>query len=350
MPSQEFIRKLANYPCIDFEDVLIKPCPNTYTSRKEANIKRKFTNFPYGKYDFEAVPIITSNMYVTGTKEMASVMAAHDMMTCLHKFHSDEELTEIYKNSDLKRYVFYSMGMRKEEYEKFNRLKKRLDIDKVSIEVANGYMRCFVDYVKRIRDENPDIVIMAGNVCTAEGCEDLFYAGADIIRVGIGNGKCCTTRNVAGVGVPQLSALLECCKVAQRLKFYICSDGGIREIADFSKAFVAGADLVMVGSFFAGYDQSGGDIIEMTIDGKNVRMKEVYGMASYKAMEKHYKEILDYKAAEGKDFYQPVKGDISHLLKEVKGGIRSCMTYIDAKTIDEMKYKGDFVLVKRIKS
>ena len=136
------------------------------------------------------------------------------------------------------------------------------DLEMVCIDVANGYREVFLQFVRKVRKEFPEKIIIAGNVATREMTEALILAGADIVKVGIGPGSVCTTRKVAGVGYPQLSAISECADAAHGLNGHVMSDGGCSSPGDVSKAFAAGADFVMLGGMLAGHDESGGEVID----------------------------------------------------------------------------------------
>lgn len=135
------------------------------------------------------------------------------------------------------------------------------EIKLICLDVANGYSQSFLNTIRRYRTNFPQHVIIAGNVCTGEMTEQLLYAGADIIKIGIGPGSVCTTRIQTGVGAPQLSAVIECASVAHSLGGYVVSDGGCSAPGDVSKAFGAGGDFVMIGGMFAGHDESGGETV-----------------------------------------------------------------------------------------
>ena len=150
--------------------------------------------------------------------------------------------------------------------ESFELLKRKMATNKglkmICIDVANGYREVFLNFVKKVRGEFPEKIIIAGNVATREMTEALILAGADIVKVGIGPGSVCTTRKVAGVGYPQLSAISECADAAHGLNGHVMSDGGCSSPGDVAKAFAAGADFVMLGGMLAGHDESGGELIE----------------------------------------------------------------------------------------
>ena len=150
-----------------------------------------------------------------------------------------------------------STGILERDYDKLGCLLGfHPEINFICIDVANGYTQVFVDYVKKIRDSFPDKTIIAGNVVTPEMSEELLLAGADIIKVGIGPGSVCTTRLQTGIGYPQVSAVMECADAAHGLKGHVISDGGCVCAGDVAKALAAGADFVMIGGMFAGYDES----------------------------------------------------------------------------------------------
>merc|ERR1712198_683309 len=153
----------------------------------------------------------------------------------------------------------------------------------ICLDVANGYSQFFVEYVQKVRKAYPKHTIMAGNVVTGDMVEALIFAGADIIKVGIGPGSVCTTRKKTGVGYPQLSAVMECADAAHGLGGHIISDGGCTMPGDFAKAFGAGADFVMAGGMFAGTEESSGELVEE--NGR--RFKLFYGMSSNTAMKKY---------------------------------------------------------------
>jgi GMP reductase len=198
-------------------------------------------------------------------------------------------------------------------------------------------MHKFVDYVRKIRNTFPKSIIMAGNVVCAEGAANLIKAGADIIKVGIGSGSVCHTRLVAGVGVPQLSAILDTIDEVNKLGGLLCSDGGIVMAGDFSKAFVAGAHFVMAGGIFSGHDEC--NMTKFT-DEHGRTFMEYYGMSSEHAMNKHNGGMDSYRASEGKLVRVPYKGSVNVTIKHILGGIRSAGTYIGASELKLFPYYG----------
>jgi GMP reductase len=211
----------------------------------------------------------------------------------------------------------------------------------ICIDIANGYIEDLIKICNRVRDSFPSVTIIAGNVVTPEGVRELVkYGSVDIVKIGIGSGALCTTRKVTGVGYPQLSAIMECSETAHELNAHVIADGGIVNPGDICKAFVAGADFVMLGSYLAGHDISPG--IKTLADGDIY--KHVYGMSSEHANNKHFGGLKDYKAPEGRSLKIPYKGSISRTLQNIEGGIRSACTYTGSEKISDMR-KASFVLV-----
>jgi GMP reductase len=224
-------------------------------------------------------------------------------------------------------------------------VKRHVPLRKISLDVANGYTESFLEAVARTRDDNKDAIIMAGTIVTAEMAEALILAGADIVRVGIGSGSVCTTRDLTGVGYPQLSAVIECADAAHGLNGQVCSDGGCSVPGDIAKAFGGGADFVMTGGMLAGHDQCEGEIKYEVRDGEKVPVAmKFYGMSSETAMNKYHGGVADYRASEGKTVEVPYRGDVKATVQEIMGGVRSMMTYIGATQLKEVPKRTTFVV------
>jgi IMP dehydrogenase len=200
--------------------------------------------------------------------------------------------------------------------------------------------------VKRVRAKF-DVELIAGNVGTAEGTKDLISAGVDAVKIGIGPGSICTTRVVAGVGVPQVTAIMECAKVATKAKIPIIADGGIRQTGDIAKAIAAGADTVMIGGLFAGIEESPGE--KVLYEGRSYKMYR--GMGSLEAMKKGSKDRYFQDAEddiqklvpEGIEGRVPFKGNLADTVYQMIGGLRAAMGYCGCRTISEMKKKAQFI-------
>ena len=329
---------------LDFKDVLIRPKRSTLTSRNEVDIHRPF-RFYHTASEWKGFPLIAANMDVTGTMNMARALGRHGALTALHKHYPESALAEFFASED-GAHAFYSIGTTASDLEKLAAVRKRAELHFLCIDVANGYSERFLDVVKRVRDENPKSVIMAGNVVTGDMTEALILAGADIVKIGIGPGSVCTTRRVTGVGYPQLSAIIECADAAHGLKGQVCADGGCTVPGDIAKAYGAGADFVMLGGMLAGHDECEGEIRYEEHDGERVPVAMgFYGMSSETAMKRYAGGVAKYRAAEGKTVETPYRGPVEGTMSEIMGGVRSMMTYIGATQLKEVPKRTTFVRV-----
>jgi IMP dehydrogenase len=226
--------------------------------------------------------------------------------------------------------------------------------DVLVLDVAHAHSDITLEAVRSIKKTVPDIELIAGNVATKEGTEDLITAGADAVKVGIGSGSICITRIVTGAGVPQLTAILECTKIADKNGVPIIADGGVRNSGDITKAIAAGSSTVMVGSLLAGTEESPG----ITVMRESRKYKLVRGMASVAASydrtarESEQNEddsavgLLDY-VPEGVEAFVPYKGNASELLAQLVGGLKSGMSYSGATELSQMRGKGTFVRISQ---
>jgi len=350
---------------LDYSSVLIRPKRSTLGSRKEVDLFREFTfrNAGYKNQEvrYSGVPIMASNMDGVGTFEIADALAELGLFTCLVKNYTESELISFFNDSETchRENVAYSMGITSTDFKKFQNVYGNDDVTLkyVCVDVANGYSERFSDFIKKLRNASPDIVIIAGNVVTGEMTEELILCGADIVKVGIGPGSVCTTRIQTGVGFPQLSAVIECADAAHGLGGHVIADGGCACPGDVAKAFAAGADFVMLGGMLAGHDQGGGEVItrfyrtgevNRTDDGwDNVveerKFVQFYGMSSKAANEKHFGGLKEYRSSEGRDILVPYRGDIVATVQDLLGGIRSTCTYAGAKKLKWLSKCATFV-------
>ncbi|MEK6756960.1 MAG: IMP dehydrogenase [Bacteroidota bacterium] len=219
-------------------------------------------------------------------------------------------------------------------------------VDVVVVDTAHGHSKGVISMVRQIKTKF-DIEVIAGNVGTSNGTKELIKAGADAVKVGVGPGSICTTRVVAGVGVPQVTAILECAKVAQRYNIPIIADGGVKQTGDIAKAVAAGADSVMIGSLFAGVDESPGE--KVLYEGRSYKVYR--GMGSLEAMsqgskDRYFQDVEDdiqKLVPEGIEGRVPYKGILSETVHQMVGGLRSAMGYCGCRSIAEMKKKAQFV-------
>jgi len=329
---------------LDFQDVLLRPKRSTLSSRNEVSLERTLT-FPHSKFTWTGVPIMVANMDTTGTPEMYMEIAQHKMITVFHKFIDIEDIKTF--NPE---YYALSTGISDKDYiklkENYDKLKENgQELKFICIDVANGYMADLVYFCKIMRKTFPDQIIIAGNVVSREMVEELIINGTvDIVKVGIGSGSVCTTRLQTGVGMPQLSAVVECADAAHGAGGHIISDGGIVHPGDIGKAFGGGADFVMMGSMFAGHDESAGELVEE--NGK--KYKVFYGMSSDTAMDKYHGGVAKYRSSEGKTVKIEYRGPVCNTIQSILGGLRSTCTYIGARRLKDISKCATFIRVNHI--
>ena len=330
-------------PTYDFSGVLIKPkYDNEFniSSRSQVNLERTFNfkNIPW-----TGVPIIAANMDTTGTFDVYNVLSKHKILTALHKFYTLSDFKKFKEINILDpEYFMVSTGITYENYKNLVEILDNIDCKWICIDIANGYIKSFRNFCRKVRDKYPDKIIVAGNVVTPEIVYDLIMdCGVDVVKLGIGPGSACTTRIKTGVGVPQLSAILDCREAAKKAGGYIISDGGITCPGDMSKAFGAGADFVMMGGQFAGHDENPGEIVEE--NGKKYKL--FYGMSSEFAMVKHFGKMNNYRSSEGRCIKIPYKGALETTVNDYLGGVRSTCTYIGCNKLEDMRENTNFIVV-----
>tara|TARA_B100000586_G_C20056989_1_gene404569 strand:+ start:101 stop:1153 length:1053 start_codon:yes stop_codon:yes gene_type:complete len=327
---------------LTFDDVLIRPKRSTLVSRSDVNLERDF-RFRHTDQKWTGVPIVAANMDTTGLFSVSKVLQGHGMLTCTQKFYSTSEFSEAWEDGVDPGFTSVTCGSTDDSFDLLQRKMATNDgIKMICIDVANGYREIFLQFVKRVRDAFPGKIVIAGNVATREMTEALILAGADVVKVGIGPGSVCTTRKIAGVGYPQLSAIAECADAAHGLNGHVMSDGGCSSPGDVAKAFAAGADFVMLGGMIAGHDESGGDIFE---DENGKTYKSFYGMSSARAMEHHYGGVADHRAPEGKEVRVPYRGSLETTVQSILGGLRSACSYVGARRIKDLPKCTTFIRV-----
>ena len=368
---------------LDYKDVLLRPKRSELTSRNDVNLMREFTFKNAGgegsdpkAYGWKGVPIVASNMDTVGTFETGKALAQHHMLTCISKHNDVKRWLHkldgygVYKTPESRKANSKNWSYERDADDWQSRIydhispsigikydpKKADDIDYlntitwnfyhtrfVCIDAANGYTSRFCDFIKRVRDEHPALIIIAGNVVTGEMTEEILLSGADIVKVGVGGGSVCTTRIQTGVGYPQLSAVIECADAAHGVGGHIMADGGCTCAGDVSKAFAAGADFVMLGGMLAGHTESAGQ--EEIVDGE--KYKTFYGMSSDTAMNKYHGGVASYRSSEGKTTRIKHRGLIKNTIENILGGIRSTCTYIGAKRLKDMPKCATFIRVNQ---
>ncbi len=335
--------RINTQPKLNFDDVLLEPKRSTLSSRKDVDMTRKFTFRNSGKV-VNFLPIFASNMDGVGTFSMAKVLQEYKMMTVITKSTTADQWREAVGNGVRLQSVSVCTGTNKmwdpeaEDYRNMQEILQSFpDIKFITVDVANAYHENFVDFIKKVRDEYPDKVIIAGNVVTPEMTEELIINGADVVKIGIGPGSVCTTRTMTGVGVPQFSAILDCADAANGVDGHILADGGCVHPGDIAKAFGGGAHMVMIGGMLAGHDESEQQVIDGNV--------EFYGMSSDRARERHGKRKDGYRGNEGRHIKLPYRGPVQPTVEDILGGVRSACTYIGARRLKDMPKCASFVTV-----
>jgi len=321
-----------------FDDVLILPGYSEIESRSTISLDTKFLGMDL------RLPIISANMDYVTEADMAIAMLRAGGFYILHRFLSgaryQQELSVLYSEYEAARTPkSISVGTR-DLAESLGKVRMAQASGKsgviVTVDVAHGHHKKVAETTKALQYEGFDKII-AGNVATADGYMFLADLGVQAIKVGIGPGSVCTTREVTGVGVPQLSAIMDCAKAQRGYDIPIIADGGIKNSGDIVKALAAGADLVMLGSLLAGTTEAPGEAI---IDAQGGRWKPYRGQSIFGVNESKY-------TPEGIEGYVRQRGPVADVLRHLAGGIRSGLSYVGANNLDELRAKAHFVKVSQ---
>lgn len=331
---------------LSYDDVLLRPRRSNIESRSDPEIESVLV----GDMTVEK-PIISSPMDSVTESEMAQTLSDNGGVGIIHRFLSvDEQCSEV---SEVDGIVGASVGIENE----MERTEELIDAgaDFICVDVAHGHLEMCLDTVEQI-DQEFDIPIMAGNVSTEEGAVDLAISGADAIKVGIGPGSHCLTREVAGVGVPQVTAIREVTKGLQRARardkidgyMPVVADGGIQGSGDIAKALSLGADTVMIGGLFGGCDESPAPIVEVEVQNpvnttETKKYKKTRGMASEDARDDH--SLENSKVAEGDSGLTPYKGSAKNVLNSLSSGVKSSFSYLGAHNIEQARKRANFIKV-----
>ena len=315
-------------------------------------------------YDVEISTVMTKSNLVTGpagtTLEQAREMLHEHKVEKLLLVNGKGELAGLITMRDIDRVQQYPLSARDQrgrlrvgaavsvhDYERVEAL-IAADADIIVVDTAHGHSQNVIDTVKKIKSEH-DIDVIAGNIATAEAAEDLIAAGANAVKIGIGPGAICTTRIISGVGVPQVSAIINCAKVAEKHDIPVIADGGIKQSGDITKSIAAGASSVMIGSLFAGLKESPGQLVIY----KGRQFKEYRGMGSLGAMVKGSAERYGQSSStevsklvpEGVEGRVPYRGMLSDFVYQLVGGLRAGMGYCGAQNIDQLRKTSRFVRI-----
>ena len=298
------------------------------------------------------IPLLSSAMDTVTESKMAIAIARAGGLGIIHRnLNIRNQILEIEKVKKHKLLVGAAVGAGPNEFKRAEAILKK-NIDMIVVDTAHGHTKKVSEIIKFIKKKkNKRTTLCAGNIATPEAAKFLLKLGVDIIKVGIGPGSICTTRLVAGIGVPQLSAILNIRNSIKNKKVKIISDGGIKYSGDLAKAFAAGADAVMIGSLFAGTDETPGKLIK-----KNGKLfKSFRGMGSVGAMNKgsadryfqsKQKDSSKY-VPEGVEGFAKYKGKVSVIIYKLIGGLRSSMGYLGSKQIKNLREKPKFVKITK---
>jgi len=324
-----FSRKLeAAAPAVSFDDVLLKPKYSSVTPSEDLDTSTRISKRVKLK-----IPIASSPMDTVTESEMAIALAELGGMGIIHRnMPIEKQAEEVRKVKEKKLTVGAALGVLDEK-----RLETLLkaEVDLLVIDVAHGHSENVIKSLKLYKRSGVDVI--AGNIVTPEAAEDLISAEADGLRVGLGAGSICLTREICGVGAPQLQAIAWVADVASKYGVPVIADGGVKKVADIIKAIAAGADCVMLGRMLAGTDEAPGEVIER--DG--VKWKKYRGMGSVEVVSKldRYSKMVP----EGLSGYVPYKGSVREVVKLIVGGLKSGMGYVGASNIEELKRKSEFL-------
>ena len=322
---------------LDFNDVLIEP------RESKKPLTRKDIDIEIDWLDTKVHPVAISNMVSTGTYKIAKICTEMKFLTFIHKEYTLEEHFEHLEEMEDRRYIAITSGVRPKDIQKTIKIiEKYSDIGIINIDIANVYANIdgMLDSIKIYRTLFPLIKISAGNIATPKLIERLAGAGADFIKIGVGSGAACKTRSEVGVGVPQLSAILDCYQEAENCGVKIISDGGCVNSGDVAKAIGAGASIVMIAGMVSGSEECDNQV---EIDGKHY--VNLYGLGSTKMYELTKTSEKEYRPNEGRDLLIPCKGPIKRILKQLQGGLRSACTYVGAEHINRLYERCTFVRV-----
>lgn len=285
-----------------------------------------------GRHRIEKLPIVDEKGYLKG------LITIKDIEKAIQYPNSAKD-----KNGRL--LVGAAVGTSADTFERLAELVKA-KVDIITIDTAHGHSKGVLDMISKVKAKYPDLPVIAGNVATAEGTRAILDAGADVAKIGIGPGSICTTRVVAGIGVPQFTAIMDSAEVADKMGKRIIADGGIKYSGDITKALGAGASAVMIGSLFAGTLESPGEI--EIYQGRSFKVYR--GMGSLSAMacgskDRYFQENAKKLVPEGVEGRVPYRGALSEIVFQLLGGIRAGMGYCGMSTIDDLRKKAQFVKI-----
>lgn len=348
---------------ITFDDVLLVPGFSDF-KRQDISLQTQLT-----KGIKIQLPFISSPMDTVTESELAIALGKEGGIGIIHRnLTIQKQISEVEKVKKANILVGAAIGSSTESFDRAEALVKA-KADVIVIDTAHGYTNTMLKLIKKLKTNFPKLQIIGGNIATYKGACALIEAGVDGLRVGMGPGAICTTRIISGMGIPQLTAIIEVAKAAKENKIPIIADGGIKYSGDIVKAFAAGASTVMMGSIFATCKESPGDRVELkrhdvppkykkilSKDQESYIFKVYRGMGSIAAMtdgtkaksevEFHGKSYGERTlVAEGVEGLVPVTGSVKSVIGQIVGGVKSGMYYVGAKTISELEKIGKFIQI-----
>lgn len=314
---------------LTFDDVLLVPQYSEISSRALTSTQVELREFSF------SLPVVPANMKTVTEKEMCLFMYENKCMSLLHRFMPIQNqlviLSELKQlHNDIFDFVGVSIGVKEEDQTNLTYL-TNLGVKIICIDIAHGDSKSCVDMIKHIKETYPKVFIIAGNVATESGAMRLYNAGANVVKVGIGNGSTCLTRTETGVGVAQFSAILNAVKAKKEYEknvkglkqVYIIADGNIRTVSDICKAIAAGSDMIMAGNIFASTDKAPGEISYVN----NQAVKEYNGSSTENKKDR----------IEGVKAYVKYSGKTKDLLSKIKDGLQSCCSYNGVDNLTDLK-------------
>lgn len=309
----------------NYSDVYLKPRKTIVSSRKECDVSVVFGNNKF------SLPIYPANMKSVVNSETCEYLAKRNFFYTMHRFEVDQ-VAFVRQMQSQGLIASISIGVNEDSYEQLVSLtNEKLCPEYITLDIANAWCPKAEAMVKYIKDSFCEkTFLIVGNVAGQDACADIHKWGADAIKAGIAGGKVCITKNKTGFHRPMVSTVLDCAEYTVGANVPLIADGGIVEHGDIAKAIACGAQMVMAGSMFAGYDESAGDIIEVSMDGKKPHQyKEYYGSAS------QYNKG-EYKNVEGKKILVDYKGSMEKLLRELKEDLQSSVSYAGGKVLEDL--------------
>lgn len=320
---------------LDYSDVLIVPRPS-----QKALGTREDIDLNIHHKNFSGLPIIIANMPSIGTYKIAKLLAPEKVTTFIYKDHPAEYHIEQLRLIEDRSYIGITTGIRDSDVERALKVTAEIAVGFLNLDTANVYgnFESVIKVAKLLKEKRPNVRLVVGNICTPDLVEPIVNTGADFIKVGVGPGAACRTRSEVGVGMPQLSAVLDVVSATRDFDVPVIADGGCKESGDICKAIGAGAKMVMLGGMFANSFECD-NVIE--IEGK--KYVEFWGLGSKRQFQQTFPHDAKYRPNEGRDLLVPCTTSIYTTLNQIKGSLRSVCTYVGATAVGELSQKVTFI-------